>query len=190
MTLSAVTSVRKRREAPESAIFMPAAHPYHWLGTKGRCQIGGFTKHEEAFESNSSSRTDTIVKTEAQLFSHARVNLEKPLCCVVTSPNNQYFSFYSGYLRLSVVRATTIETLSYLTLWRRNFLLNFSTPVFKMWIIQEPNKVALWNKRHFEEKRRRLCNIFKIFSMYIFLNKYIKCSVWRLALRYDPYGGR
>ena len=40
-------------------------------------------------------------------------------------------------------------------------------PVFKMWIIQEPKKVALWNKRHFEEKKRRLCNMFKIFSMYI-----------------------
>jgi hypothetical protein len=38
-----------------------------------------------------------------------------------------------------------------LTFRRRNFLLNFSTPVFKMWIIQEPKKVALWNKRHFEE---------------------------------------
>jgi hypothetical protein len=25
----------------------------------------------------------------------------------------------------------------WLTLWRRNFLLNFSTPVFKMWIIKE-----------------------------------------------------
>ena len=25
-------------------------------------------------------------------------------------------------------------------------------PVCKMWIIQEPKKVALWNKRHFEEK--------------------------------------
>ena len=36
---------------------------------------------------------------------------------------------------------------------RRNFLLNFSTPVFKMWIIQKPKKVALWNKRHFEEEK-------------------------------------
>ena len=26
-------------------------------------------------------------------------------------------------------------------------------PVFKMWVIQKPNKVALWNKRHFEEKK-------------------------------------
>jgi hypothetical protein len=32
----------------------------------------------------------------------------------------------------------------------------FSTPVFKMWIIQEPNKVALCNKRHFEEKETEI----------------------------------
>ena len=31
--------------------------------------------------------------------------------------------------------------------------LNFSTPVYKMWIIQEPNKLVLWNKLHFEEKK-------------------------------------
>ena len=29
-------------------------------------------------------------------------------------------------------------------------------PVFKMWIIQKPNKVALWNKRHFEEKKMEI----------------------------------
>ena len=26
-------------------------------------------------------------------------------------------------------------------------------PVYKMWIIQEPNKLALWNKLYFEEKK-------------------------------------
>ena len=36
--------------------------------------------------------------------------------------------------------------------------------VFKMWVIQKPNKVALWNKRHFEEKKWRLYSMFKIFS--------------------------
>ena len=45
-----------------------------------------------------------------------------------------------------------------LTFWRRNFFQILSHPVlahpvFKMWVIQKPNKVALWNKRHFEEKR-------------------------------------
>jgi hypothetical protein len=32
------------------------------------------------------------------------------------------------------------------------FLIFLAHPVCKMWIIQEPKKVALWNKRHFEEK--------------------------------------
>jgi len=29
--------------------------------------------------------------------------------------------------------------------------------------------------------------MFKIFSMYICWNKYLKCSAWRLALQYDIY---
>jgi len=32
------------------------------------------------------------------------------------------------------------------------FFLNFSTPVYKMWIIQEPNTLELWNKLNFEEE--------------------------------------
>ena len=33
------------------------------------------------------------------------------------------------------------------------FFLILAHPVYKMWIIQEPKKVALWNKRNFEEKK-------------------------------------
>ena len=33
------------------------------------------------------------------------------------------------------------------------FFLNFSTPAYKMWIIQEPNTLKLWNKLHFEEEK-------------------------------------
>ena len=41
-----------------------------------------------------------------------------------------------------------------LTLRRRNyFFLILPHPVYRMWIIQEPNKLALWNKLHFEEKK-------------------------------------
>jgi hypothetical protein len=36
-----------------------------------------------------------------------------------------------------------------------------------MQIIQEPKKVALRNKRHFEEKKWRVCSMFKKFSEYI-----------------------
>jgi hypothetical protein len=35
-----------------------------------------------------------------------------------------------------------------------------------MWIIHEPKNVALWNKRHFEEKNE-VCSMFKILSTYI-----------------------
>ena len=42
----------------------------------------------------------------------------------------------------------------WLTFWRRNyFFLILAHPVYKMWIIQEPNNLELWNKLHFEEKK-------------------------------------
>ena len=43
-----------------------------------------------------------------------------------------------------------------LTFWRRNFFQILAHPVFKMWVIQKPNKVALWNKRRCEGKKWRL----------------------------------
>jgi len=33
------------------------------------------------------------------------------------------------------------------------FLLILAHPVYKMWIIQEPNTLELWHKLHFEEKK-------------------------------------
>jgi hypothetical protein len=33
------------------------------------------------------------------------------------------------------------------------FFFNFSTPAHKMWIIQEPNTLEIWNKLYFEEKK-------------------------------------
>jgi hypothetical protein len=56
-----------------------------------------------------------------------------------------------------------------------------------MWIIQEPKNVALWNKQHFEEeKTESVQHVSNIQYVYL-LNKYIKCNVWRLAVRYDIY---
>ena len=42
---------------------------------------------------------------------------------------------------------------SSLTFWRQIPFQILAHPVFKMWVIHKPNKVALWNKRHFEEKK-------------------------------------
>ena len=58
---------------------------------------------------------------------------------------------------------------SCLTFWRRNyFCCILAHPVYKMWIIQEPNTLELWNILHFEEKKkRRVYTMFKIFGTYI-----------------------
>jgi len=39
-----------------------------------------------------------------------------------------------------------------LTFWCRNYFFNLAHSVYKTWIIQEPNKLELWNKLHFEEE--------------------------------------
>ena len=45
----------------------------------------------------------------------------------------------------------------FLTFWWWIFFLQIlAHPVFKMWVIQKPNKVALWNKQHFEEKKMEI----------------------------------
>ena len=55
------------------------------------------------------------------------------------------------------------STASSLTFRRRIFFFQIlAHSVFKMWVIQKPNKAALWNKRHFEEKKWRLYSMFKI----------------------------
>ena len=52
-----------------------------------------------------------------------------------------------------------------------------------MWIIHEPKKVALWNKRHFEEKNGECAACLK-YSVPTFVEKkYIKCNIWRVAVR-------
>ena len=43
-----------------------------------------------------------------------------------------------------------------LTFWQQIFIQILAHSVFKMWVIQKPNKVALWNKRHFEEKKVKI----------------------------------
>ena len=43
-------------------------------------------------------------------------------------------------------------------------------PVCKMWIIQETERVALWNKRHFEERNGECAACLK-YSVLIFIGK-------------------
>ena len=103
-------------------------------------------------------------------------------CCVISRKYRASWSQSSNW--------------SLLTLWRRNFLLNFSTPVFKMWIIQKPKKVALWNKRHFEEREKNgdyaacLKYSVHIFVEYIYKMQHLEvsCAVrpiyWPLGVKW------
>jgi hypothetical protein len=56
----------------------------------------------------------------------------------------------------NLIKCSQSHQIHCLTLWCQNFLLNFSTPVFKMWVIQAPNRVALWNQWHFEERKTEI----------------------------------
>jgi hypothetical protein len=52
-----------------------------------------------------------------------------------------------------------------------------------MWIIQEPKKVALRNKRK-KKKKNGECAACLKYSVLIFVgNKYIKCNIWTVAVR-------
>jgi hypothetical protein len=67
----------------------------------------------------------------------------------------RHWSFWCGIiwcLKISV-KATCLVISRQLTFWRRFFFLILAHTVYKMWIIQEPNTLELWNKLHFEEKR-------------------------------------
>ena len=72
-------------------------------------------------------------------------------------------------VRLHTRHATSLTFPVYRTAIRRSTLCSFNPlalkfffflilahAVYKIWIIQEPNKLALWNKLHFEEKKRRV----------------------------------
>ena len=57
-------------------------------------------------------------------------------------------------------------------------------PVCKMRIIHEPKKVALWNKRHFEENNRECAACLKSSVLIVVeKKKYIECNIWRVAVR-------
>jgi len=56
------------------------------------------------------------------------------------------------------------------------FFLILAHSVYKMWIVQGPNTLDLWNKLHFEEeKTESICHVKNIQYLYL-LNKYIKCN--------------
>ena len=84
------------------------------------------------------------------------------------TPHQDFLGMQSGFVNLTwMLSAPETHVLSVKLLAPELFFFNFSTPVYKMWIIQEPNTLELWNKLHFEYKKRRVYTMFKICSTYI-----------------------
>jgi hypothetical protein len=72
----------------------------------------------------------------------------------VTPKQNKIIFFHSNTSAITLfIRTRLDERRSQwprcLTFWHRNFKIFLVYPVCKMWIIQEPKKLALWNKRNF-----------------------------------------
>ena len=115
------------------------------------------------FPQNSTCNIDTSTKKSSKLRLAPKLaftfNRHSSTDLKLFTPSDQKYHLIYRSKFLCTVREVAI-----LTFWRRTFFSNFSTPVFKMWIIQKPNKVALWNKRHFEGKKWGLYSMFKIFS--------------------------
>ena len=71
-----------------------------------------------------------------------------------------FLSFKTVLLKLFMADGhdflNTVKRLIILTFWRWNyFFLILAHTVNKMWIIQEPNTLELWNKLHFEGGKNR-----------------------------------
>ena len=68
--------------------------------------------------------------------------------------HSMWMNFMSQKLRIGLLWCENYH-FCLLTFWRRNyyFFLVLAHTVYKMWIIQEPNTLELWNKLYFEEKR-------------------------------------
>ena len=60
---------------------------------------------------------------------------------------NKLFHTVSAYLQQESVQTRLFNLLA------PEFILILAHPVYKMWIIHEPNTLELWNKLHFEEKK-------------------------------------
>ena len=80
------------------------------------------------------------------------------------------------YVILFSISNFLLSMCCHLTLWRRNyyFFLILAHSVYKMWIIQEPNKLALWNKLHFEERKNREYRACLKYSVPIFVEQIYK----------------
>jgi len=78
--------------------------------------------------------------------------------CNGTNTRMWCFNITAGKYKINTLLSLAFYQSSYLqhpinlTFWSRNYFFKIlAHTVYKMWIIQEPNTLELWNKLHFEE---------------------------------------
>ena len=102
---------------------------------------------------------------EPELYEPERMTFKKCVSSYYTLHMKTFLQRMDITNNTQIQKGTDIhEWFLKLTFRRRIFFQILAHPVLKMWVIQKPNKVALWNKRYFEEKKWRLYIMFKIFS--------------------------
>jgi hypothetical protein len=107
-----------------------------------------------------------IGKTHILHDTYAEWFLQEVLCKFYNNlPIHESFHTFQSKLSVNTQKVCVCTASSYVKqLWftssviqlthcRPNFLLNFIFKLYKMWIIQEPKRVTLWNKWHFEEEK-------------------------------------
>ena len=73
--------------------------------------------------------------------------------CKISAHNAVQYVWVSLNWAQEQERPQFLVGIHWLTFWRRNNFLTLAHPIYKMWIIQEPNMLELWNKLHFEEEK-------------------------------------
>ena len=99
------------------------------------------------------------------------VSFVMPVCPSVHMEQlSSHWTDFHGIWYLSNFSEPCLENSSFINLLAPDFFfLILAHSVYKMWIIQEPNTLELWNRLHFEGKKRKVYTVFKIFSIYICL---------------------
>ena len=95
-----------------------------------------------------------LLSHRVQDFWSKKTIIEHKMCVLIFCTTFVWTLFILRRNNTDNFKARRPHCVSILNVWRRNyFFLILAHPVYKMWIIQEPNTLELWNKLHFEEKK-------------------------------------
>ena len=90
------------------------------------------------------------------VYVHTYVPINTLYTYILVVEMKYYFLYFVQWQWLMQQKFCYHSFVCKLTFWRRIIFQVLAHSVFKMWVIQKPNQVALWNKRHFEEEKMEI----------------------------------